>query len=137
MTISDILPFSDRRTPVLTDGGLETDLIFNEGIDLPEFAAFPLLDSAGGRRALARYYHRYADIAAELGTPLVLESPTWRASANWADALGYTEAELDDVNRRAISFLRSIADEIGHRGVSSVISGCLGPMGDGSLPDAA
>ena len=36
----------------MTDGGLETDLIFNKGIDLPEFAAFDLLKSNEGKQIL-------------------------------------------------------------------------------------
>jgi len=37
----------------LTDGGLETTLIFDDGIELPDFAAFPLLADPAGPRSTA------------------------------------------------------------------------------------
>src|SRR5687767_15854126 len=79
----------------MTDGGLETTLIFHDGFDLPEFAAVDLLRSDEGTEALRRYYARYAELARELGVGFVLESPTWRASPGWAERLGYSVAELD------------------------------------------
>ena len=36
------------NTRYVTDGGLETELVFHRGFDLPEFAAFPLLDTTEG-----------------------------------------------------------------------------------------
>jgi len=74
---------------VVTDAGMETDLIFHRGIDLPEFAAFPLLDSAPGRQALRDYYAAFAEIAARHQLALSLESPTWRANPDWGARLGY------------------------------------------------
>lgn len=121
---------ADRR-PILTDAGLETDLIFNEGFDLPAFASFPLLDSRTGREALSRYYRRFIAMASELGTELVLESPTWRASSSWGRELGYSDGALDDINRRAIEFLHELAVEAFDAGVDTAVSGCIGPMGDG------
>ena len=63
----------------LTDGGLETDLIFNRGIDLPLFAAFDLLSGEAGTAALRAYYEPYVALAAEVGAGFVAETPTWRA----------------------------------------------------------
>ena len=40
----------------LSDGGLETTLIYLEGVELPQFAAFVLLQDAAGRARLRRYY---------------------------------------------------------------------------------
>ena len=71
----------------LTDGGMETTLIFREGIDLPEFAAFPLLATEGGRAALRRYFEPYVELAGRLGVPLVLDAPTWRANVDWGQRL--------------------------------------------------
>src|SRR4028119_2033335 len=83
---------------VLTDGGLETDLIFNRGIDLPHFASIVLLRSREGRAALKAYYRSYLELARRLGTGFVLESPTWRASPDWAEPLGLDQGELDGLN---------------------------------------
>lgn len=89
----------------LADGGLETTLIFHDGFDLPDFAAFPLLKSPAGVAALCSYFKRYADIATRFGTGLVLESATWRASADWGARLGYSRDALADANRQAIHLI--------------------------------
>ena len=115
----------------LMDGGLETTLIFHDGIDLPHFAAFPLLDETEGRAALTRYYGRYLDIAKAKGVRFVLETPTWRASPDWAALVGYDKAALERVNRDAVQFLRDLAESDAYRDVYSVLSGCVGPRGDG------
>ena len=81
----------------VTDGGLETTLVFLDGIDLPDFAAFPLLDTPDGREHLRRYYSPYLDIADQLGVGMVLDTPTWRANPDWGARLGYDAAELEAV----------------------------------------
>ena len=117
----------------LTDAGLETVLIFREGVELPEFAAFTLLDDEAGTERLRAYYRTYAELARERGLGLVLESPTWRASPRWASALGYSEAQLDALNRKAIALLEEVAAEFDG---PVVISGCIGPQDDGYKPAA-
>jgi homocysteine S-methyltransferase len=127
----------------VTDGGLETDLLFLRGIELPEFAAFPLLDSAEGREALSDYYRAYVDIAVRAGAPLLLETPTWRANPDHAALLGYDAAGLDRVNRMAVEFMSGLAREREADLVGWSVGGMLGPRGDGYAssgpvdPDAA
>jgi S-methylmethionine-dependent homocysteine/selenocysteine methylase len=118
----------------LTDGGIETVLIFHEGLDLPAFAAFALLADDDGTAVLRRYYEPYTALAREQGLGFVLESPTWRASPRWAAELGYTGAELDGLNRRAIALMEEIRDEAAADGAPVVISGCIGPQDDGYRP---
>src|SRR5919107_5264967 len=89
----------------LTDGGLETTLIFHEGIALAHFAAFDLLKRPQGVQALRRYYARHAAIAEANGLGFILESPTWRASADWSEKLGYSRSELVAINRDAITLM--------------------------------
>jgi homocysteine S-methyltransferase len=120
----------------LTDGGLETDLIFHEGLDLPAFAAFDLLKDEDGTRSLRRYYQRYAELARAHLLGFVLESPTWRASPRWAAEIGYTDGELERFNRKAISLMAEIRDEHEADGPPIVISGCVGPQDDGYRPAA-
>lgn len=120
----------------LTDGGIETTLIFHDGFDLPYFAAFDLLKNDGGREGLRNYYKPYAKLAREHGVGFVLESATWRASPDWAEQLGYTAAALDDANRKAIELLEEIREENETEQTKMVISGCIGPRGDGYSPDA-
>ena len=118
----------------LTDSGLETDLIFHHGFDLPDFAAFVLLDDEAGIDALRRYYREHAAIAASSGAGFVLDSPTWRASPDWGQRLGYTPERLADANRRAIQLLVDVRDELGADVGPVVVSGCVGPRGDGYRP---
>ena len=120
----------------LTDGGIETTLIFQEGFDLPLFAAFHLLRTDRGIDALRRYYTRHASIARDRGVGFVLESATWRASADWGARLGYSPRALDAVNRTAIDLLRDVRRELQTERSPMVISGCIGPRGDGYRPDA-
>lgn len=116
----------------VTDGGIETTLIFDYGIDLPLFAAFPLLGTQEGREALRRYYRSHASVAAAHGTGFVFESATWRASPDWAKKLGLGQEELATLNRRAVSLMAGLQDEF--PGLRSVLSGCVGPRGDGYVP---
>ena len=119
----------------VTDGGIETTLIFHQGLELPDFAAFDLFRRPGGEAALREYFRAYARIAARHDADLVLEAATWRASADWGARLGYGERELAEVNRRAIVLLERIRDELHEtRTTMAVISGCVGPRGDGYQP---
>jgi len=118
----------------LTDGGIETTLIFHQGFDLPLFAAFVLLDDDGGTEALRRYYEPYIELARERGLGFVLETPTWRASPRWAAELGYSAEQLDGLNRKAIALMEELRDaEDG--ALPIVISGCIGPQDDGYSPE--
>jgi S-methylmethionine-dependent homocysteine/selenocysteine methylase len=118
----------------LTDGGIETTLGFLEGFELPHFAAFVLLEHDAGRQALARYYRRHASIARDRGVGFILESATWRASADWGTLLGYSAEALDELNRQAITLLQEVRDELATARSPMVISGCVGPRGDGYQP---
>ena len=127
----------DRGWRWVTDGGLETDLIFHHGVDLPEFAAYPLLRSDEGRATLRTYYEGYAAIAARAGAGLRLESPTWRANPDWGAVLGDDATALDAVNHAAIEFLRGLADEWGGRVDGTTVVGMVGPRGDGYAAGSA
>lgn len=116
----------------LTDAGLETVLVFEDGIDLPEFAAFPLVDTDEGRAALKRYYTPFLELALDRGVPLVLSTPTWRANPDWGAALGYDADALDAINRRSVAFVEGLRDEA--PGVEVAIEGLIGPRSDGYAP---
>ena len=118
----------------LTDGGIETTLIFHEGRDLPYFAAFDLLKHAAGQAALRKYFRTYAEIAQKYSVGFILESATWRASADWGAKLGYSTDALAAANRQAIALLDEIRDDFESERTPMVISGCIGPRGDGYSP---
>jgi len=120
----------------LTDAGLETVLVFEEGFDLPQFAAFPLVDSEDGRAALRRYYTPFLELARDRSLPLVLSAPTWRANADWGRLLGYEGDDLAAVNRCAVGLVESVRDEVlepGERG-NVVVEGSIGPRSDAYAP---
>jgi S-methylmethionine-dependent homocysteine/selenocysteine methylase len=133
MSHRDHLPQLDGGL-FLADGGIETTLIFHEGIDLPLFAAFDLLKDDEGTEALRRYYEPYAELAREHRAGFVLESPTWRASPRWARELGYSERKLEQLNREAITLMEEIRESNADTDAPVVISGCVGPQDDGYNP---
>ena len=118
-------------TPFITDGGLETTLVFQEGIELPAFAAFPLVLTETGRSALTRYFAPYLAEATSRGAGFVLDTATWRANPDWAAKLGYTTEELREVNRRAVAFAAELRRAHASPAVPIVINGVVGPRGDG------
>jgi homocysteine S-methyltransferase len=115
----------------VTDGGLETDLIFHHGVDLPEFAAYPLVWTDDGRSLLRSYYEGYAAIAESAGAGLRLEAPTWRANTDWGERLGHDHRTLADVNREAVGLLQGFAEEWRDRVPEILVTGMIGPRGDG------
>ena len=115
----------------LSDGGMETALIFQEGIELPHFASFVLLSTAEGRRRLLRYYTRYLEIARRHGTGFVLDTATWRANADWGEKLGYDAAALRKVNQDAVDLLTGLRTEYERPQAPVVLNGVIGPRGDG------
>lgn len=116
---------------MLTDSGIETDIVYRTGRDLPAFAAFPLLGDDEGRAILDRYYREHLAVAAEHGVGYVLETPTWRSNADWGMSLGYTQEQLDDLDRAGVAFLSAIRDSSPKVSGPMPISGSLGPRGDG------
>lgn len=119
----------------LADGGIETTLIFEDGLDLPDFAAFHLLQTEQGTAALERYVRTYTRLARRDGVGVVIETPTWRANPDWGARLGYSTEELVEANRRAVELVDRVRAETPD--VSVVVSGCVGPRGDGYVADEA
>src|SRR5262245_7525295 len=123
------LPQLSAGRRFLTDGGLETTLVFHQGLDLPDFAAFPLLDSDEGRAGLTAYYTPYLELAERIGAGFVLDTPTWRANLDWGARLGYDAIRLAAVNHRAVEFVAGLAAE--RPALTTVVNGVIGPRGDG------
>ncbi|MEM7509251.1 MAG: homocysteine S-methyltransferase family protein [Pseudomonadota bacterium] len=119
-------------TPFISDGGLETWMLFHEEIELRDFAAFEMVLNEPGRETLKTYYRRYARIARKAGQGFLFESATWRASADWGERLGYSPERLADANRRAMRLLAGLRAEF--QGLPTILSGCVGPRGDGYAP---
>ncbi len=122
-------------TRLLTDGGIETTLIFQDGLDLPLFASFDVLKSETGSKALRRYYERYIQVARRQNIGFILDSATWRANADWGDRLGYSAEALAAANRAAVDMLFELR-AVFEADQPFVISGNIGPRGDGYAPEA-
>lgn len=137
MTTTDSRPLLPHEGDLLhiCDAGLETAMIFHEGLDLPCFAAFTLLETDTGRAALDRYFRRFFEIARRDGRGFVLDTLTWRANPDWAAQLGHDAAALDAINRASVAYARDLRDRYG-AGIPVVINGLMGPRGDGYNPDA-
>jgi homocysteine S-methyltransferase len=119
----------------LTDGGIETTIIFLEGLEMPYFAAFHLFNTPQGEGALRKYFRTYAELAQKYRTGLVLETPTWRANSDWGDKLGYSRQALAEVNGKSVRLLEEIRGEFETSQTPIIISGCIGPRGDGYVPE--
>jgi homocysteine S-methyltransferase len=119
--------------PWLADGGLETVMVFLEGLDLPQFASFPLVNDPQGRDALTRYFTSVLDAAAGLQTGVLLDTATWRASYGWGRVMGLGPDDIDTANRAAVAFALGLRDL--RPGQDIVINGVIGPHGDAYAPD--
>ncbi len=119
----------------LTDGGMETVLIFHQGIDLPEFAAFDLLKDEAGQQVITDYYDPYIKIAEAYGAGFILETATWRANPDWAEKLNYSQEQLDQMNILSVQMLTKIRDARESASMPMIISGCVGPRSDGYQPE--
>jgi homocysteine S-methyltransferase len=115
----------------LTDGGMETTLIFRDGLELPHFAAFTLLGDEDGESALRRYYSSYLEVAARAGLGLVLDTATWRANRDWGALLGYARDDLVAANLRAARLLADLRSRRDREAPPLVVNGVVGPRGDG------
>jgi len=115
----------------VTDGGVETTLVFEHNADMPCFAAYSLFKTEEGTTLLREVYAVYAKLATQYSTNLLFESATWRASKDWADKMGYTSKQLEQAIHQSIEQLEDIRQEHESNDNKMVISGCMGPRGDG------
>ncbi len=120
----------------LADAGIETDLIFNHGVEIPHFAAHLLLADSGGRKALEDYFRGFLELARDVGTGFILDSQTWKAHPHWANELGANSTELHDANRQSIAFIAGLRDQFSSTCKEIVLNGIVGPRGDAYAPDS-
>jgi len=119
----------------LADAGVETDLIFNHGIDIREFAAHTLLPDAVGRKALADYFRGFLSLARDCNTGFILDTQTWKAHLHWADDLQATEYELRKANEDSVAFIAGIRREFSENKKPVVLNGVVGPTSDAYAPE--
>jgi len=129
----DSFPPSNAAT-FLAYVGMETDLIFNQGVDLPGFASYPLLKTTEGRELVKGYLQDLIALGTETGAGVILESPTWVANRDRGAALGYSSSELKKLNQDAIAMMATVRSESDH--APTVISANIGPREDAYAPEA-
>ncbi len=112
--------------------GMETDLIFNQGIDLQGLASYPLLETDEGREQVRGYLSDMIEVARSAGAGVILESPTWEANRERGAAIGYSPETLIERNIQAIELMVEVRDA--HGDLPTVISACIGPRADAYAP---
>lgn len=127
----------EAKSPWLTDGGLETSMIYHKGIDLPNFAAFTLLEDATGRTALSEYFEHFITLARAAQTGFVLDTPTWRAGTVWGRVMGLDEKRIRQINHAAVAFCQSVREAHESAALPILLNGVIGPSGDGYSIDRA
>lgn len=127
--------FIKTPLPYLTDGGLETFMIFEKGFDLPCFSSHALLETENGRKALTEYLKDFLEIAKKSNRGYVLGTETWRLNGGWKDELGLSDAELLEKNAEAVRFAIQIRSANETEAFPIVINGLIGPIGDGYVAD--
>lgn len=128
------LPHENEDTFYLTDSGLETQLIFKGGFELPDFATFSLLFDPRGVEYFQKYYRHHAAMAAKaasnddssLSVGFVFESVTWRASPYWLTKVGYS-TDVQEIANKAIQLMAEMRDEFPELADKAILSGNIGP----------
>lgn len=134
MDVASVLASGDRY--FLTDGGLETWLIFHRRVALREFASFELIHSESGKQILSSYFDEYITLATQFGKGFIMDTPTWRANADWCQKLGFDLHEMEEINADAAQLMRSIRAQRG-ADIPVIVNGVVGPRGDGYVADAS
>lgn len=119
----------------LSDGGIETDLIFNHGIEIPEFAAHTLLPDETTRMAVADYFRAYLSMARDLDVGYILDAPTWKAHMHWAESLGANADQLRVANHDSVAFIAGLRDEFADNPKPVVLNAFIGPQGCAYAPE--
>ena len=124
----------DPASLLLTEGGLETWLVYHEGVALPHFAAFDLVRRPGGRAILERHYRSFAELGAREGVGVILETATWRASADWGARLGYDARQLEVLHHELVELLLGVRASFEPIPAPIIVAGCMGPRSDAYAP---
>lgn len=124
-------------SPILTDGGIETRVVFETDVTLPPHVGVAALveDPVGGP-VLRRIYESYVAAARPSGVPVIIGTPTFRASPNFARRAGLDAAEaVRRLNASAAAMHRGIRESFEPYPV--YVAGVVGPSGDAYTPGEA
>jgi len=130
MTTTKTFPPRHEGQLFLTDDGIETEIMYKWGFELPHFAMYPLLDNPDAMAAMRGMYRRYLDVVARHRLSALMGGLDYRASPDWGALLGYSREGLAEANLRSIAFLRELAAEYADDIAQILIAGYVGPRGD-------
>lgn len=125
----------EAGAPILADAAIETRIMFESKVRLdPNLQVAALLERPRGRAALRDIYSTYLDVAWAHGLPMVMGTPTFRASRRYAERgrRGSGAETVHRLNVAAVAFLNEIRDAGEHEPV--FIAGVIGPYGDAYDP---
>jgi S-methylmethionine-dependent homocysteine/selenocysteine methylase len=114
----------------LTEAGIETELMYKWGFEIPHFAMFALLENDQIVSTLRGMYRSYLDVAAKHEMSFLMGGFDYRASPDWAELLGYGPEALKEANLRCLDFHRQMGAEYASDVPEAVTMGCVGPRGD-------
>jgi S-methylmethionine-dependent homocysteine/selenocysteine methylase len=121
--------------PILTDGGMVTRIMFETDIPLPPYVQVAGLvrDPAGGP-VLRRIYESYVAATRSFDLPVIIGTPTFRASLNFVGQAGLGRAEaVRCLNADAAAMHLEIRAQADHRPI--YIAGVIGSSGDAYRPE--
>lgn len=125
----DFPPRLDDRI-YITEGGIETEILYKWGFELPEFSMYPLLDNADAMKTIHAMFDRVFAAAAAHDAGIVLAGLDYRASPDWAEKIGYSRDQLDAFIHRNIAFLKGRREAHADRVRDVYIAATCGPRGD-------
>jgi homocysteine S-methyltransferase len=130
MSYQTTFPVRSGEALFLTEGGIETELMYKWRFELPHVAVFPLLDNPDAVAVMRGIYRRSLDVAAAHGMSAMLTGLDYRASPDWGGLPGYSQEALVEANHQAIDFLRELAREYNDDLPRVLVGGIIGPRGD-------
>lgn len=124
-------------SPILTDGGIETRVMFETDVALPaHVGAAGLVEDPAGGPVLRRIYESYVAAARPSRLPVIIGTPTFRASPNFVRRAGLDVAGATRrLNASAAAMHRGIRER--SRAHPVFVAGVIGPSGDAYSPGEA
>lgn len=129
------LEFIERNSCILSEGAVIERLRRDSDFDLDPFivnSGFIYEDVS--KAAIETIYRQYLDIGLQYQLPLVLSTPTWRASRERIEAAGYADRDVNGDNFR---FLDKLRNAYGAYSAKVAICGLLSCRGDAYNPSEA
>ena len=93
---------------LVTDSGLETDLIFHHARTCRRSPRSRCCATTTAVQLLEQYFREHLETAAAHGFGAVVETPTWRASADWAEPVGWSVADVLRSNLDAVELVADV-----------------------------